>query len=112
MLSVSLRRIPDREFLFCDAEGCSVVYFTREGDYAFWMHEIREQVYQKAPEDQDSLVCYCFQHSVGDLRSAAAEGRAAMAEDITSGTRTGQCACELRNPQGSLLPRQRSGPDS
>ncbi len=101
ILAVSLRRMTDAEFLFCDTPQCSVVYFSRDGLCSFEMDDMRERVYQKEPELSDALVCYCFQHTVGDMQSASPEGRAAIVEDITLGTQTGQCACELRNPQGA-----------
>jgi hypothetical protein len=101
MLVVSLRRVPDGEFLFCDSQQCSAVYFSRESRYSFEVDDMREHVYQKEPAEADTLVCYCFQHSVGAFQSASSEERAAIADDITLGTKIGQCACELRNPQGS-----------
>jgi hypothetical protein len=58
-------------------------------------------VYQKGPETQDVPVCYCFHHTVGDLRAASPQQRTAIREDINTGINAGQCACDLRNPQGS-----------
>ena len=38
---------------------------------------------------------------MGELRAATPAARAATLEDIDAGIKTGQCACDLRNPQGS-----------
>jgi hypothetical protein len=44
---------------------------------------------------------YCFRHTVGDVRAASPATRAAIVDDINAGIKAGQCACDLRNPQGS-----------
>jgi hypothetical protein len=61
---------------------------------------VRERVFQKEPAP-DVLVCYCFRYSRVTIQQSDGAGRAAMLADIVAGTRQGQCACELRNPQGS-----------
>jgi hypothetical protein len=38
---------------------------------------------------------------VGDLGAASSEGRIAIVDDINTGINAGQCACDVRNPQGS-----------
>lgn len=40
-------------------------------------------------------------YSLGTLQQSDEAGRAAIFADIVAGTRQGQCACELRNPQGN-----------
>jgi len=47
------------------------------------------------------FVCYCFRHTVGDIRRASPHSRSALVDDINAGINAGQCACDLRNPQGS-----------
>ena len=100
MLSVSLRRVQDTKYLFCRTQTCPVVYFS-ENKQTFTVEQVRERVYQKEPEVEDIFVCYCFRHTVGDLRSASPEDRTAIVDDINTGINAGQCACDLRNPQGS-----------
>src|SRR5260370_23484186 len=101
LLSVSLRAVRDAEYLFCRTETCPVVYFSPDGRHAFTVGEVRERVYQKEPTAADVPICYCFRHTVGDLRLGSAEARAAILDDINTGIEVGQCACDLRNPQGS-----------
>jgi hypothetical protein len=101
LLSVSLRAVRAVEYLFCKTQTCSVVYFSLSGEQTFTTAQIRERVYQKEPESDDVLVCYCFQHSVGAIRTASPAAHTAIVDDINTGINAGQCACDLRNPQGS-----------
>jgi hypothetical protein len=101
LLSVSLRAVRDAEYLFCRTETCPVVYFSSDGQQTFTSGAVRERVYQKEPTAADMPICYCFRHTVGDLRMGSAEARAAILDDINTGIDAGQCACDLRNPQGS-----------
>ena len=101
LLSVSLRQVRDVKYLFCRTQTCPVVYFSADGEQTFTVEQIRERVYQKEPEAQDVFICYCFRHTVGDLRAASPEDQAAIVDDINQGINAGQCACDLRNPQGS-----------
>ena len=101
VISWSLRELQDVQYLFCRTQTCPVVYFSASGEQTFTVDQVREKVYQKEPEVEDVLICYCFNHTVGELRSASPEGRAGIMDDINTGINAGQCACDLRNPQGS-----------
>lgn len=101
LLSVSLRVVQDVEYLFCRTQSCSIVYFTSDGSQTFTTQHVRERVYQKEPEVESVFVCYCFRHTVGEVHAASSEGRAAIVDDVNAGIQAGQCACDLRNPQGS-----------
>jgi len=101
LLSVSLRNVQDVEYLFCKTQTCPVVYFSLDGEQIFTADQVRERVYQKEPDVEEVSVCYCFQHTVGDIRAASSEDHAAIVNDINTGINAGQCACDLRNPQGS-----------
>jgi hypothetical protein len=47
-------------------------------------------------------VCYCFRHTLQSIRSEAATmEESAVVAAITAGIKAGQCACDIRNPQGS-----------
>ena len=101
LLSVSLREAREVQYLFCRTQSCSVVYFSSDGEQVFTVGEVRERVYQKEPGAGEVFVCYCFRHTVGELRATPHEGRIAIMDNINAGIRAGQCACDLRNPQGS-----------
>jgi hypothetical protein len=99
MLAVSLRAISTADYRFCPTATCPVVYFTVDGTQTFTSDHVRERVYQKAPGAADVFVCYCFRHTVGEVQTAP--DPATIVADITTGIQAGQCACDLRNPQGS-----------
>ena len=101
LLAVSLPEVQDTQYLFCRTQTCSVVYFSTDDKQYFTVEQIRERVYQKEPDPKDVLICYCFRHTVGDLRAASHEKHIAIINDINAGISAGQCACDRRNPQGS-----------
>lgn len=101
ILSVSLRTFQDTEYRFCKTQDCPVVYFSVDDGEPFTVNQLRERVYQKEPENDEVHVCYCFRHTVGDIRNSSKESQTIIVEDITAGINVGQCACDLRNPQGS-----------
>lgn len=101
MLTPSLRAVQDGEYLFCKTPTCPVVYFSAVTEQRFTVDQVRERVYQKDPQNDATLICYCFQYSVGDVHSASSEERDGILDDIKAGIRAGQCACDLRNPQGA-----------
>lgn len=101
LLSVSLREVQDVAYLFCRTRTCPVVYFSADGQQTFRLDQIRERVYQKEPERDDVFLCYCFRHTVRDIQVGSPESRQVILDDIHTGIQAGQCACDLRNPQGS-----------
>lgn len=101
LLAVSLREMHDGDYLFCQTPGCPVVYFTLDGTQTFTTEQVRERVYQKEPDKDEVGVCYCFRHTIGEIRFMPRTDRAALLDDINAGIQAGQCACDLRNPQGS-----------
>lgn len=101
LLSVSLLQVRDGQYLFCRTQTCPVVYFSADGEQAFTVEEVCDRVYQKEPEVEDVFICYCFRRTVGELRTSTPENRIAIVDNINSGIRAEQCACDLRNPQGS-----------
>jgi hypothetical protein len=88
LLSVSLREVQDVEYLFCKTQTCPVVYFSSYGDQIFTVEQVRERVYQKEPDSEDVLVCYCFRHKVGVIHAASSEATA-IVDDINTGINAG-----------------------
>jgi hypothetical protein len=101
LLTSSLRVMRETEHYFCPDKNCAVVYYTADGKQTFTVHQVREAVYQKEPDNLEVAVCYCFQHTVGALHTGSNEQQQIILEDIRQGIAAGQCACDLRNPQGS-----------
>lgn len=87
-------------FLFCRAADCDVVYFHPDGD-RLRKPDVRMRVGLKEAEDPVPI-CYCFGFTeamvVEEIRDT---GRCTIPQRITAEVKAGNCACEIRNPQGS-----------
>jgi hypothetical protein len=101
LLAVSLRAVRDLQYYFCANRDCRVVYFSNDGQQQFMTNDVRERVYQKEPDATDVHVCYCFDYRAGTLRAASATEYNQIVGEINAGIQAGQCACDLRNPQGN-----------
>ena len=102
MLEVSLLAVRDVAYFFCKEADCPVVYFSADGTQTFTTEQLRERVFQKEPEADDVFVCYCFRYTPGSNRAELIEtGQSTVVEAINVGTKSGQCACDLRNPHGA-----------
>lgn len=101
LLRTSLRAVTHTAYHFCATPDCPVVYFTFDGGQHFTADQLRERVFQKAPAEPAALVCYCFQYTRKAVQQADASTHAQIVADITAGVQAGQCACDIRNPQGS-----------
>ena len=101
MLAVPLTEVRSAQYYFCKEADCPTVYYNTEGQL-FTEKHLRERVYQKNITDGSVQVCYCFQHTRASIRSElAATGETTVVASITAGIQAGQCACDIRNPQGS-----------
>jgi hypothetical protein len=101
MLSLPLTEIRSTQYYFCKEADCPTVYYTADGQ-TFTEAHLRERVYQKHPDDDAVRVCYCFQHTRGSIRDEwTKSGYTTVVASITTGIQAGQCACDIRNPQGS-----------
>lgn len=102
LLAVSLEQLRAQAYRFCRTPDCPVVYFSTDGQEVYGEEELREQVHQKHPTADQVFVCYCFRHTPGSIRQELlAQGQSSVVEAIQAGIAAGQCACEIRNPQGS-----------
>lgn len=101
MLSGSLTEVRETTYFFCKDADCPVVYFSEDGTQTFTTDQIRERVYQKEPDNDDVFICYCFRHTPGSIKAELVTGDSTVIEAINAGIHAGQCACDIRNPQGS-----------
>jgi hypothetical protein len=102
MLAVSLTEVQNTAYFFCKDADCPVVYFSEDGTQTFTGDQLRERVYQKEPGSGDVFICYCFRHTPESVRAEIAfTGASTVVEEINEGIRAGQCACDIRNPQGA-----------
>jgi len=87
-------------FLFCRSADCDVVYFHPDGD-CLRKPDVRVRVGLKETEDPVPI-CYCFGFTEAMVREEVrATGRCTILQRITTEVKAGNCACEIRNPQGS-----------
>ena len=102
LLALPLTAIaPDESYRFCPAADCPTVYYRADGQQVFGESDLRERVFQKHMANSNSIVCYCFGHTVADVRAAlAARDGQRIVANIERGIQAGQCACDIRNPQG------------
>ena len=101
MLSVPLNILSSEDYRFCADPDCPTVYYSENGEQIFSEDVLRERVYQKHASNEESTICYCFGHTVGSISHDIVEsGKSTAVEEITAGIKAGQCACDIRNPQG------------
>ncbi len=94
-----LARIGDRGgWHACSASGCEVVYF--QGADVVRLEDALSVPFHKSA-DPRRLVCFCFGHSVADVRAdARAHGTSTIRASIAAACKAGLDDCERKNPQG------------
>ena len=102
LLNVPLTDVRRVEYRFCSTPDCPVVYYSQDGTQTFLEIDLRERVYQKHAAEDDVFVCYCFRHTVGSIKEEFVGKQVnIVVARINAGIQAGQCACDIRNPQGS-----------
>ena len=102
MLAHPLTELLAVEYRFCRTPECPVVYYSADGGQRFLERDIREHVHNKHPDDDSVFVCYCFRHTPESIKKELAiTSRSTVVATITAGIQAGQCACDIRNPQGT-----------
>ncbi len=87
-------------FLFCRSADCDVVYFHPDGD-CLRKPDVRMRVGLKETANP-APICYCFGFTEAmALDEIRATGKCTIPQRITAEVKAGNCACEIRNPQGS-----------
>jgi hypothetical protein len=95
-----LETVETGSFNFCRTATCDAVYFNERGAVLI-KADVRQRIGLK--ETQDPVpICYCF----GFTEAMAAEeiratGQCTIPQRITTEVKAGNCACEIRNPQGT-----------
>jgi hypothetical protein len=90
----------DADYYFCDATGCDVVFFTKDGR-TITKYQLKVEVGVKEVAG-DRPLCYCFGHSVGSIKAELLTlGRTTAVEDIRAKMADPGCSCPTMNPSGS-----------
>jgi Zinc binding domain len=83
-------------YYFCPTKNCSIAYFSAAGN------RIPKQQLTTYQDIQNDKLCYCFDIDTADYLAALRTTN--QAETIKSfviqRTKSGECACEIRNPSG------------
>jgi hypothetical protein len=95
-----LETVETGSFNFCRTATCEAVYFN-DGGVVLTKLDVRQRIGLK--ETQDPVpICYCFGFTEGMAVEEIREtGKCTIPQRITAEVKTGNCACEIRNPQGS-----------
>lgn len=92
----------DLDYNFCANPTCPVAYFATNGTQVFEQAELSISIWQKCPGNEQVPVCYCFGHTPASIREEVeATGNSTVVAAITAKVKSGLCACEVNNPQGS-----------
>jgi len=107
--ALTLKHMVKRQFLeavnvsgfrFCSSADCDVVYFHPNGLH-LTKADVRTRVGLKVKEDPVPI-CYCFGFTEAMARDEIrATGKCTIPQRISAEMKREQCACEVRNPQGS-----------
>ena len=93
-------RFPDNQnliegdYAFCASYDCNTGYFSET-------NRIPKTSLRAFQNNQDAMLCYCFDISESDYRTALADGNAKVVKSfVVQQTKDKLCACESRNPSG------------
>jgi len=87
--------MPSDTYYFCPTKDCSTGYFSIAGNC------ISKQQLRTHQDIQKDTLCYCFGIDSADFLTALATNHADTIKNfVVQRTKSGECACELRNPSG------------
>ena len=89
-----LGRLEEKDFRFCEAPGCDVVYFEVQG-VTVGTRDVRRAPAYKTGRAGD-LLCFCF-----DVSGDDAAGDPDPTPFVRERVRRGECACDVLNPSGA-----------
>jgi hypothetical protein len=82
-------------YYFCASKKCSTGYFSIAGN------SVPKQHLRAHQDIQEDKLCYCFDIDAADYLSALNANHAETIKNfVMHRTKSGECACELRNPSG------------
>ena len=111
LTATALQRFQPRDYRFCAAPDCDVVYFAQAGPM-FTSGELRERVWQKEPPGQRTL-CYCFGENEGDIAAEIGRTGASLAvARVRAHIAAGRCACADPQSERRVLPGRRQRQNS
>lgn len=95
----ALARLGAGNVHFCPTADCSTVYFTDE--QALHLDDVSVPVFQKQASG-NRIVCYCLGIQENRIREEVERtGLSSAATRIRALVQSGECRCEIVNPQGT-----------
>lgn len=92
--------IREAQYYFCHDPSCRLVYFSNEEAPAFSVDDLAVKVFAKDRGDEVP-VCYCFDWTRGRIKQEIeATGHSTASLAIAREIKTGNCACDVKNPKG------------
>lgn len=89
------QEIPTDTYYFCPNKECPTAYFSSAGI------NIPKQHLRTHQDIQNDKLCYCFDIDEADFQTALTANNAEILKNfVMQRTKSGECACELRNPSG------------
>lgn len=83
------------DYYFCSAKDCATAYFSMTGN------RISKQQLTSHQAILSDKLCYCFDIATADYLTALNTKQAeAIKNFVIERTKSGECACELKNPSG------------
>ena len=94
------REISNQGFYFCTSKDCDVVYFGEDGT-TYSLDEVRENIGQKSSL-VNRVMCYCFDVTYENLTKgkSTTPHHDSVKQYIVDQTKSGNCACKIKNPSG------------
>jgi hypothetical protein len=87
--------ILEDQYYFCFAKTCTAGYFSNTG------HIISKKRLRTYNEIEGDKLCYCFDISTNQYLSALKANNAEKIKNfVIQKTKSGVCACEIKNPSG------------
>jgi Zinc binding domain len=81
-------------YYFCLSRDCATAYFSVAGN------TIPKRQLTTYQEIQNDKLCYCFDIDTADYLTALSTNKAEIKNFVIQRTKSGECACELKNPSG------------
>jgi hypothetical protein len=89
------QEIVPNNYYFCPNKDCPTAYFSSVGN------SVPKQYLRTHQEIQKDKLCYCFDTDAADYLNALGTKHAeAIKNFVIQRAKSGECACELRNPLG------------
>lgn len=90
-----VQEISSDGYCYCPSKDCATAYFSDTGNFIPKHHLTTYQ------DIQNDKLCFCFDIKASDyLKALSINNAEAIKNFVIRRTKSGECACEIRNPSG------------